>query len=151
MEWVTVGMPWRQTLGSLYPSSGSGEQDREVPDCCFLFLEIRPPHSWAGHGGWVSVLLSQVECLETGSGKFLQTNVKTIKPCERLQTSTKEPESTSCRRGSKISNFCLGSRKHSEGKEVFPVCFNAVQGGGILLDHTAFRVIFLWWKNSHSK
>lgn len=114
VEGVATGLPWR-SLGSLCPSSGSGEQDGAgagggFPACCLLFLEVHPPHPWAGR-------LSQVECFETGSGELLQTEGETTKPCERRHWSTKEPESRSCRESSRIPNFCLGSRKHSKEKK----------------------------------
>lgn len=62
---------------------------------------------------------------------------------------TKEPESISCRLSSKIPNFLSWVKKIFKGKgREKLVCYHAVQGGRVLLDHTAFRVIFLWWKNS---
>lgn len=82
-------------LDSLYPSSDSGEQDKDVPACCLLSLEVRPPQLWVKHGAGCP--LSQVECFETGSGEFLQIKGKTTEPCERLQNSTEDPESISCR------------------------------------------------------
>lgn len=68
-------------------------------------------HSWVGMEA--ECPLSQVECFETGSREFLQTT-NLVKDSKSL---TKEPESVSCRWSSKIPNFCLGSRKHSKGKE----------------------------------
>lgn len=116
--WLSATL-WRP-LDSLYPPSGSGEQDQGVPACCLLSREVRPPRLRVKHGAGCP--LSQVECFETGSGEFLQTKGKTTKPCERLQNSTKEPESVSCRWSSKIPNFCLGSRKHLKGKERKSLC-----------------------------
>lgn len=87
-------------------------------------------------------VLSQVECFEAGSGEFLHTT-NLVKDSNSL---TLEQESISRRGSSKIPNFCLRSRK-GKGRGKF-VCFRAVQEGEILLDHTAFRVICLWWENS---
>lgn len=89
---------------------GSGEQDREVPACCLLSLEVLPSTHELGMGLGV---LSQVECFETGSGEFLHTT-NLVKDSKSL---TLEPENISHRESSKIPNFCLGSRKHSKGKE----------------------------------
>lgn len=117
-RWLSATL--RRPLDSLYPSSASGEQDKEVPACCLLSLEVLPPQLCVKHGAGCP--LSQVECFETGSGEFLQTKGKATEPCERLQNSTKEPESISCRWSSKIPNFCLGSRKHLKGKERKSLC-----------------------------
>lgn len=95
--------------------------------------------------------LSQVECLEKGSGEFLQTKGKTTKPCERLQNCTKEPESVSCRWSFKIPNFCLGSRKHLKGKERKSLCVSMqCKEAGLSFTTQLSGLHFYGWK-THSK
>lgn len=125
------------------------EQDREVPAAAFYphRLSHLPPELGMGAG---AVLLSQVECFETGSGKFLQTKVKTTKPCERLQRLQRSQRTWVV---GEVPRFQISSwvKKALKGKGRGKAVFQCSARRWDLLDHTASRVIFLWWKNSHLK
>lgn len=77
---------------------------------------------------------------ETGSWEFSRLGARPPILAKDSKKSTKGSESMSHRWSSKIPDLCFWPRKCSKGKKL--ACYKVLQGGGILLFHTALGLNF---------